>query len=194
MVVVAIGSGSGGDSDIQLLQDLVVAIGGLTGIGVGVGVGSSQSIHQLLSGHVSGNLVISVSVLVQNGSALGGNQSDLSVGSDNKLTGAVVARSQNQSTSALLDGIAGLGASAVNNNVLILVDQLEVGVTVAALGQVVGNTVNRTGDVLNLVVSLDLDLVLAIEHGVLVEGLVVLGDILAIISSVFRLKKQVRRC
>ena len=37
--ITAVGSGSGGDSDIQLLQDLVVAIGGLTGIGVGVGVG-----------------------------------------------------------------------------------------------------------------------------------------------------------
>ena len=175
---------SGGDSDIQLLQDLVVAIGGLTGIGVGVG--SSQSIHQLLSGHVSGNLVISVSVLVQNGSALGGHQSDLSVGSDNKLIGA-----EDQSTSALLD-VRGTGA--VNNNVLILVDQLEVGVTVAALGQVVGNLVDGAGLSLDDVVSLDLDLVLAIEHGVLVEGLVVLGDILAIISSVFRLKKQVRRC
>ena len=89
---------------------------------------------------------------------------------------------------------AGLGASAVNNNVLILVDQLEVGVTVAALGQVVGNLVDGAGLSLDDVVSLDLDLVLAIEHGVLVEGLVALGDILAIISSVFRLKKQVRRC
>ena len=63
-----------------------------------------------------------------------------------------------------------------------------------ALGQVVGNLVDGAGLSLDDVVSLDLDLVLAIEHGVLVEGLVALGDILAIISSVFRLKKQVRRC
>ena len=77
---------------------------------------------------------------------------------------------------------------------VILFDQLEVGVTVAALGQVVGNLVDGAGLSLDDVVSLDLDLVLAIEHGVLVEGLVALGDILAIISSVFRLKKQVRRC